>query len=146
MHSDKRVRNVLLVRLGIISRFTTDLRHVPRKQILVADSFSRISATDLTQLDGRRRFEWLIRLPRRSQRLSLLAGLQDFGVPGAITADQGRQFESELFRASSGFPGTQKTRTAAYNPQCNGAVERFHRSLKMLRSAMQQNAGRNFFL
>lgn len=53
-----------------------------------------------------------------------------FGVPDTITTDQGRQFESELFRCLSRFCGMQKTRTVAYNPKCNGAVERFHRTLK----------------
>ncbi|GBN82735.1 hypothetical protein AVEN_206099-1 [Araneus ventricosus] len=53
-----------------------------------------------------------------------------FGAPEIITTDQGRQFESDLFLSLARFLGIQKTRTVAYNPKCNGAVERFHRSLK----------------
>lgn len=53
-----------------------------------------------------------------------------FGCPNKITTDQGRQFESELFRDLMKILGVQKTRTTSYHPQCNGKVERFHRSLK----------------
>lgn len=53
-----------------------------------------------------------------------------FGCPQTITTDQGRQFESQLFRALSHLLGAEKTRTTAYHPQSNGIVERWHRSLK----------------
>nr|XP_015919848.1 uncharacterized protein LOC107448979 [Parasteatoda tepidariorum] len=53
-----------------------------------------------------------------------------FGVPETVPTDQGRQFESELFSSLTKFLGTQKTRTVAYNPKCNGASERFHRILE----------------
>lgn len=53
-----------------------------------------------------------------------------FGVPTTITSDQGRQFESDLFKSLSAFLGAHKTRTTAYNPAANGMIERFHRQLK----------------
>jgi len=53
-----------------------------------------------------------------------------FGTPLRITTDQGRQFESHLFRRLSGLTGAQHIRTTAYHPQANGMVERFHRQLK----------------
>lgn len=53
-----------------------------------------------------------------------------FGCPDKITSDQGRQFESELFRDLMKILGIKKTRTTPFHPQCNGKVERFHRSLK----------------
>lgn len=53
-----------------------------------------------------------------------------FGVPDVIVTDQGRQFESTLFRELSNLLGIHKRRTTAYHPQCNGMVERFHRTLK----------------
>lgn len=53
-----------------------------------------------------------------------------FGVPEKVTTDQGRQFESELFRELNHLLGSEHLRTTAYHPQANGLVERFHRTLK----------------
>ncbi|GFY38963.1 hypothetical protein TNIN_121811 [Trichonephila inaurata madagascariensis] len=53
-----------------------------------------------------------------------------FGVPGLITTDQGRQFESHLSRELCACLGISKIRTTPYHPSSNGLVERTHRSLK----------------
>jgi len=53
-----------------------------------------------------------------------------FGVPDTVTTDQGRQFDSELFRTLSSTYGFHHIRTSPYHPQSNGLVERFHRPLK----------------
>lgn len=53
-----------------------------------------------------------------------------FGVPQKLTCDRGGQFESGLFQVLSKMLGIHLARTAAYTPQCNGMVERFHRPLK----------------
>lgn len=53
-----------------------------------------------------------------------------FGIPETVTTDQGRQFESDLFRELSRAIGSKHVRTTAYHPQSNGLVERFHRTLK----------------
>lgn len=53
-----------------------------------------------------------------------------FGTPDTVTTDQGRQFESRLFRQFCSRLGTQLITTSAYNPRANGMVERFHRQLK----------------
>lgn len=53
-----------------------------------------------------------------------------FGVPEVITTDQGRNFESCLFKNLADRLGVKKTRTTPYHPQCNGLIERFHRVLK----------------
>lgn len=53
-----------------------------------------------------------------------------FGTPLRITTDQGRQFESRLFRQLNRLTGTILIHTTAYHPAANGMVERFHRQLK----------------
>lgn len=53
-----------------------------------------------------------------------------FGCPLKIIADQGRQFESDLFKSFASLFGIQLSRTTAYHPQCNGQIERMHRTLK----------------
>lgn len=53
-----------------------------------------------------------------------------FGVPKRITSDQGRQFDSSLFKHFSALCGVKLYRTTPYHPQCNGKVERLHRTLK----------------
>lgn len=53
-----------------------------------------------------------------------------FGVPARITTDQGKQFESFLFKELNQLLGIDHLRTTAYHPQANGIIERWHRTLK----------------
>jgi cleavage and polyadenylation specificity factor subunit 1 len=62
---------------------------------------------------------------------ALVAGwISRFGCPQTITTDQGRQFDSQLFRSLARMYGTQLSRTTAHHLAANGLVERFHRTLK----------------
>ncbi|GBN12077.1 Transposon Ty3-I Gag-Pol polyprotein [Araneus ventricosus] len=63
-------------------------------------------------------------------RTFLLGWISRFGVPEKVTSDRGTNFQSNLFSSLSKFLGVEQTRTTAYHPQSNGAVERFHRHLK----------------
>ncbi|XP_076764840.1 uncharacterized protein LOC143431789 [Xylocopa sonorina] len=53
-----------------------------------------------------------------------------FGTPLRITTDQGRQFESELFKRLNAFLGSTHLRITAYHPAATGLVQRLHRQLK----------------
>lgn len=75
----------------------------------------------------------------------LYAGwISRFGCPTTLTSDQGRQFESQLFSSLTKLLGIDKTRTTAYHPQCNGIVERWHRSLKTALKANISNGKTNW--
>ena len=62
---------------------------------------------------------------------ALLSGwISRFGVPLFLITDQGRQFESAIFKELSKIVGFHRLRTSPYHPQTNGMLERFHRTLK----------------
>ena len=52
-----------------------------------------------------------------------------FGMPEELHSDQGRNFESTLFRDCCRLLGIRKTRTTALHPESDGMVERFNRTL-----------------
>ena len=55
-----------------------------------------------------------------------------FGCPTQIHTDQGREFQSELFRLVCQKFGINQTLTVPYRPQSDGLVERFNRTLKQM--------------
>lgn len=60
----------------------------------------------------------------------MAAWVSRFGVPETLISDRGAQFESILFSTLMHQLGIQRKRTTSYHPACNGAIERFHRTLK----------------
>ena len=63
-------------------------------------------------------------------RVFLNTWVARFGVPSVVMTDQGRQFESYLWRDLMRLLGSDRVRSNAYHPIANGMVERFHRQLK----------------
>ena len=58
-----------------------------------------------------------------------------FGVPKCILTDQGKNFESTLFKEVCRILGIHKTRTTAYHPQTDGQVEKFNNTVACMLSA-----------
>lgn len=52
-----------------------------------------------------------------------------FGVPGELHSDQGREFESRVFKECCRLLGVDKTRTTPLHPQSDGMVERYNATL-----------------
>ena len=58
-----------------------------------------------------------------------------WGMPISIHTDQGREFESKLFKGICDLMGGHKTKTCPYHPQSDGMVERFNRTCITMLSA-----------
>jgi hypothetical protein len=57
-----------------------------------------------------------------------------FGVPCTLLTDQGSNFTSELFLSVARLLRVKKLRTSPFHPQCNGRVERVHRTISQIMS------------
>ncbi|MCP4996891.1 MAG: transposase family protein, partial [Gammaproteobacteria bacterium] len=53
-----------------------------------------------------------------------------YGILQVLISDRGAQFESQLWSLLMDRLNITRNRTTAYHPASNGAIERFHRSLK----------------
>lgn len=60
----------------------------------------------------------------------LLHFCQHFGVPKRFHSDQGTEFMNKLMKQFVKFLGSSQTFNTAYHPQTNGALERFHGTLR----------------
>ena len=82
--------------------------------------------------------KWADAFPIRNQEAHTIAKiLVDrvfcyVGMPLQLLSDQGKNFESELFKELCQSLGIEKLRTSIYKPSTNGAVERFHRTLNSM--------------
>jgi len=79
--------------------------------------------------------KWVEAFPLKNFKASTIAEVfvnqvvSRFGVPSELHTDQGRNFDSRIFKELSGLLGIKKTRTTPFHPQSNGLVERQHQTL-----------------
>ena len=80
--------------------------------------------------------KWPEVIPVRNQEATTIAEalvenvFSRFGVPSELHSDQGRNFESSVFRDCMNLLGIKKTRTTPLHPQSDGMVERLNRTLE----------------
>ena len=62
-----------------------------------------------------------------------------YGPPTVILSDRGPNLMSAIFKEMCNFFGVRRLYTTAYNPKCNGAIEKFHHTLDSLLSAIARD-------
>lgn len=60
----------------------------------------------------------------------LRESVENHGLPEAMLTDNGKQFVAKLYNDFLDKKGIKHRRTRPYNPQCNGKIERWFRTLK----------------
>ena len=124
-----------------------DCAHKPRKtgyvgEMLFVDLVGPMPVTRLgekyilTIEDAYTRYVAAIPIPNK-EAATVTKHLMDryvsiFGTPSAIHSDQGKEFTSAVFTSMMDKLQVRKTTTPAYNPQSNGNLERFHRTLNSI--------------
>ena len=68
-----------------------------------------------------------------------------YGVPASITTDRGAQFQGSTWKQLMRTWGIKSHHTAAYHPEANGLVERFHRRLKESILALGHDAPNDWY-
>lgn len=84
-------------------------------------------------------FPILVQKSKRIARIVVEEVVPMFGVPEALLSDHGANLMSHLMMDLCQLLGVKKLNTTSYHPQCNGMVERFNRTLKIM---FRKHAGR----
>ena len=63
---------------------------------------------------------------------ALIKFFTPFGLPKSIQSDQGTNFMAHAFQQVMNQLGTKQYRFSAYHPESQGALERFHQTLKTM--------------
>ena len=67
-----------------------------------------------------------------------------FGFPRRLMSDQAPEFSGKVIAAMCDLLGVSKVRTSPYHPQCNGAVERAHQTLRRMIGKMDPEKRRKW--
>ena len=68
------------------------------------------------------------------------------GLPSKIISDRGTEFSNNIFLSMLKKNGIKHSKTCAYNPKCNGLVERCHRDLKRAINALKDRSTWSYYL
>ena len=124
-----------------------EVTHIPRRagypgEYLYVDLVGPLPTTQrqsryiLTAEDGFTRFCIAVGIPNKEAATVTNALLERyitvFGVPAKIHSDQGKEFTAAVFTDLLDRLQVKRSTTPPYNPQSNGHVERFHRTLNSL--------------
>jgi len=96
--------------------------------------------------------KWTESYPMPNQEAETVANvvvrefISRFGVPRQLHTDQGRNFESKLFQEMCRIMEIDKTRTTPLQPQSDGMVERFNRTLEAMLSKFVDGDQKNWDL
>ena len=86
--------------------------------------------------------KWAEAIPTANQEAATVAKVLvetmvcRFGAPGNLHSDQGRNFQSRLFKEVTQLLEMKQTWTCAFNPKSDGMVERCNRTIEALLSAV----------
>lgn len=69
-----------------------------------------------------------------------------YGTPGTILTDQGTEFEKEFRDSLIKTFKIKKVRTTPFHPQTNGALERYHRTLRQILQTLTDSFDENWDL
>ena len=136
----------------------------PMQQVLAGGPFQRVAMDILGPLpltDRGNKYilvlgdyftKWVESFPIPNMEAKTIANMfvghfvSKFGAPDVLHTDQGRNFESALFKEVCLLLGVHKTRTTPYHPQSDGLVERFNRTLLDLLSIAAREDEQNWDL
>ena len=82
--------------------------------------------------------KYVIAVPIRDKKATTVAKvlvervILPFGSPNNILTDNGKEFENELWHEICRVLEINKQKTTTYHPACNGAIERWHRTMNSL--------------
>ena len=67
-----------------------------------------------------------------------------FGIPSIVQSDQGTNFTSGLFQQAMKTLGIKQYFSSPYQPESQGALERFHQTLKSMLTKYCFQTGKNW--
>lgn len=108
---------------------------------------ARGNAFLLTIMDRATRYPEAIPLRRITAKLVIQALSRFFtqvGLPLSVQSDQGTNFTSGLFKQVMATLGVRQYRSTAYHPESQGAVERFHQTLKTMCRSFVLETGKDW--